>query len=166
MYSLPSLEIFTDPKSFMSFSSIPSTIEYVSRVFQNLSSILSSIDNGNFLYCSDTYSDDLPYWIKKGNKKQLMVPYTLDNNDMRFATNQGFNSGEQFYNYLKDSFDALYEEGKSSPKMMSVGLHCRLIGRPGRIQSIKKFLNYVSKFKDIWICKRVDIAKHWIKNYS
>ena len=124
------------------------------------------IDNGNFLYCSDTYSDDLPYWVKKGNKKQLMVPYTLDNNDMRFATNQGFNSGEQFFNYLKDSFDALYEEGKTSPKMMSVGLHCRLIGRPGRIQSLKKFLNYVSKFKDIWICKRVDIAKHWIKNYS
>ena len=124
------------------------------------------IDNGNFLYCSDTYSDDLPYWVKKGNKKQLMIPYTLDNNDMRFATNQGFNSGEQFYNYLKDSFDALYEEGKTSPKMMSVGLHCRLIGRPGRIQSLKKFLNYVSKFKDIWICKRVDIAKHWIKNYS
>ena len=124
------------------------------------------IENGNFLYCSDTYSDDLPYWIKKGNKKQLMIPYTLDNNDMRFATNQGFNSGGQFYNYLKDSFDALYEEGKTSPKMMSVGLHCRLIGRPGRIQSLKKFLNYISKFKDIWICKRVDIAKHWIKNYS
>ena len=124
------------------------------------------IDNGNFLYCSDTYSDDLPYWIKKDNKKQLMIPYTLDNNDMRFATNQGFNSGEQFYNYLKDSFDALYEEGKTSPKMMSVGLHCRLIGRPGRIQSLKKFLNYISKFNDIWICKRVDIAKHWIKNYS
>jgi len=124
------------------------------------------INNGNLLYCSDTYSDDLPYWVKKGNKKQLMVPYTLDNNDMRFTTNQGFNSGEQFYNYLKDSFDALYEEGKTSPKMMSVGLHCRLIGRPGRIQSLNKFLNYVSKFKDIWICKRVDIAKHWIKNYS
>ena len=124
------------------------------------------IDSGSFLYSSDTYSDDLPYWVKKGNKKQLMIPYTLDNNDMRFATNQGFNSGEQFYNYLKDSFDALYEEGKVSPKMMSVGLHCRLIGRPGRIQSLKRFLNYVLKFKDIWICKRVDIAKHWIKNYS
>ena len=124
------------------------------------------IENGNFLYCSDTYSDDLPYWIKKGKKKQLMIPYTLDNNDMRFATNQGFNSGEQFYNYLKDSFDTLYEEGKTSPKMMSVGLHCRLIGRPGRIQSLKRFLNYVSKFKDIWICKREEIAKHWIKNYS
>ena len=124
------------------------------------------IEDGGFLYCSDTYSDDLPFWEIKGKKKQLMVPYTLDNNDMRFLTNQGFNSGDQFYNYIKDSFDALYEEGKTSPKMMSVGLHCRLIGRPGRIQSLKKFLNYVSKFKDIWICKRVDIAKHWIKNYS
>ena len=124
------------------------------------------LENGEFLYCSDTYSDDLPYWIKKGKKKQLMIPYTLDNNDMRFATNQGFNSGDQFYNYLKDSFDTLYEEGKVSPKMMSVGLHCRLIGRPGRIKSLKKFLNYVLSFKDVWICKRIDIAKHWIKNYK
>jgi len=124
------------------------------------------LENGGFLYCSDTYSDDLPYWIKKGKKKQLMIPYTLDNNDMRFATNQGFNSGDQFFKYLKDSFDALYLEGKKSPKMMSVGLHCRLIGRPGRIQSLKKFLNYVLSFKDVWICKRVDIAKHWIKNYK
>jgi allantoinase len=123
-------------------------------------------DEGGFLYDSDSYSDDLPYWEKKGNKKQLIIPYTLDNNDMRFATNQGFNTGDHFYNYLKDSFDALYEEGKTSPKMMSVGLHCRLIGRPGRIQSLKKFLDYVLKFNDIWICKRIDIAKHWIKNYS
>ncbi len=124
------------------------------------------IEEGGFSYCSDTYSDDLPYWETKGNKKQLMIPYTLDNNDMRFATNQGFNSGDQFYNYLKDSFDALYEEGESSPKMMSVGLHCRLIGRPGRIQSLKKFLEYVLKFDKVWICKRIDIAKHWIENYS
>ena len=124
------------------------------------------IDNGGFLYCSDTYSDDLPYWIKRGNKKQLMVPYTLDNNDMRFATTQGFNSGDQFYNYLKDSFDALYSEGEKLPKMMSIGLHCRLIGRPGRIQSIKKFLDYILKFEKVWICKRIDIAKHWIKNYK
>ena len=123
-------------------------------------------DDGGFLYDSDSYSDDLPYWEYKKNKKQLIIPYTLDNNDMRFATNQGFNTGDHFYNYLKDSFDALYEEGKTSPKMMSVGLHCRLIGRPGRIQSLKKFLNYVLKHKDVWICKRIDIAKHWIKNYS
>ena len=122
-------------------------------------------DDGGFLYDSDSYSDDLPYWEYKKNKKQLIIPYTLDNNDMRFATNQGFNSGDQFYSYLKDSFDVLYEEGKTNPKMMSVGLHCRLIGRPGRIQSLKKFLDYALKFNDVWICKRIDIAKHWIKNY-
>mgnify|MGYP003388973096 FL=1 len=120
-------------------------------------------EDGGFLYDSDSYSDDLPYWEYKKNKKQLIIPYTLDNNDMRFATNQGFNSGDQFYTYLKDSFDALYEEGKTNPKMMSVGLHCRLIGKPGRIQ--KKFIDYVLKFDDVWICKRIDIAKHWIKNY-
>ena len=122
-------------------------------------------DDGGFIYDSDSYSDDLPYWEYKKNKKQLIIPYTLDNNDMRFATNQGFNSGDQFYTYLKDSFDTLYEEGKTNPKMMSVGLHCRLIGRPGRIQSLKKFLDYALKFNDVWICKRIDIAKHWIKNY-
>tara|TARA_B100000287_G_scaffold158683_1_gene149677 strand:+ start:608 stop:1516 length:909 start_codon:yes stop_codon:yes gene_type:complete len=124
------------------------------------------IEEGGFLYCSDTYSDDLPYWEKRGKKKQLMIPYTLDNNDMRFLTNQGFNYGDQFYNYLKDSFDALYEEGKENPKMMSIGLHCRIIGKPGRIQSLKKFLDYVTNFDKVWICKREDIAKHWIKNHS
>ncbi len=124
------------------------------------------MEEGGFLYDSDSYSDDLPYWEIKGKKKQLIIPYTLDNNDMRFATNQGFNSGEQFYTYLKDSFDVLYKEGSISPKMMSIGLHCRLIGRPGRIQSLNKFLDYMLKHKDIWICKRIDIANHWIKNYS
>ena len=124
------------------------------------------MDEGGFLYCSDTYSDDIPYWEKKGSKKQLMIPYTLDNNDMRFATNQGFNSGEQFYTYLKDSFDTLYDEGKTNPKMMSIGLHCRIIGRPGRFQSLVKFINYILKFDDVWICKRIDIAKHWLKNYQ
>ena len=123
-------------------------------------------DDGGFLYDSDSYSDDLPYWEQRGKKKQLIIPYTLDNNDMRFATNQGFNTGDHFYNYLKDSFDALYEEGETNPKMMSVGLHCRIVGRPGRVQSLKKFLDYVLKFDDVWICKRIDIAKHWIKNYS
>ena len=123
-------------------------------------------DEGGFLYDSDSYSDDLPYWEYKGKKKQLIIPYTLDNNDMKFVTNQGFNIGDHFFNYLKDSFDALYEEGKVSPKMMSVGLHCRIVGRPGRIQSLKKFLDYVLKFDDIWICKRADIANYWIKNYS
>ncbi len=124
------------------------------------------IENGGFLYDSDSYSDDLPYWEMRNKKKQLIIPYTLDNNDMRFVTNQGFNTGDHFYTYLKDSFDTLYEEGKTNPKMMSVGLHCRLIGKPGRIQSLKKFLDYILKHEDVWICKRIDIAKHWIKNYS
>ena len=124
------------------------------------------MEDGGFLYDSDSYSDDLPYWEIRNKKKQLIIPYTLDNNDMRFATNQGFNTGDHFFTYLKDSFDALYEEGKTSPKMMSVGLHCRLIGKPGRVQSLKKFLNYVLKHKNVWVCKRIDIAKHWIKNYS
>ena len=123
-------------------------------------------EEGGFLYDSDSYNDDLPYWETRNKKKQLIIPYTLDNNDMRFATNQGFNTGEHFFTYLKDSFDALYEEGKNNPKMMSVGLHCRLIGRPGRIQSLKKFLDYILNHKDVWICKRIDIANHWIKNYS
>ncbi|MDC0433705.1 allantoinase PuuE [Pelagibacteraceae bacterium] len=124
------------------------------------------MNEGSFLYDSDSYSDDLPYFEKRNNKKQLIVPYTLDNNDMRFATNQGFNSGDQFYNYLKDSFDVLYKEGETNPKMMSVGLHCRIVGKPGRLKSLERFLDYVLEHKDVWICKRIDIAKHWIKNYS
>jgi peptidoglycan/xylan/chitin deacetylase (PgdA/CDA1 family) len=124
------------------------------------------MNEGGFVYDSDSYSDDLPYFEKRNNKKQLIVPYTLDNNDMRFATNQGFNSGYQFYNYLKDSFDVLYKEGETNPKMMSVGLHCRIVGKPGRLKSLERFLDYVLQHKDIWICKRIDIAKHWIKNYS
>jgi len=136
---------------------------YTGRCSPNTRNLV--MEEGGFLYDSDSYNDDLPYWETKGKKKQLIIPYTLDNNDMRFATNQGFNSGDQFFTYLKDSFDALYDEGSYAPKMMSVGLHCRLIGRPGRIQSLKKFLDYVLKHKDVWICKRIDIAKHWIKNY-
>ena len=126
------------------------------------------IEEGGFLYDSDAYDDDLPYWANEfdTDKKHLIIPYTLDANDMRFTSAQGFNSGDQFYNYLKDSFDVLHKEGETNPKMMSVGLHCRIIGKPGRIQSLKKFLDYILKHEDIWICKRVDIAKHWIKNYS
>ena len=124
------------------------------------------IDDGGFLYCSDTYSDDLPYWEIKRGKKQLMIPYTLDNNDMKFLTNQGFNSGEQFFNYLKDSFDTLYEEGNDNPKMMSIGLHCRIIGKPGRIQSLKRFLDYITSLDKVWICKREEIANHWIRNHN
>jgi allantoinase len=137
---------------------------YTGRCSSNTRDLV--MEDGGFLYDSDSYSDDLPYWETRGKKKQLVIPYTLDNNDMRFATNQGFNTGDHFFTYLKDSFDALYEEGKTNPKMMSVGLHCRLIGKPGRIQSLKKFLDYVLEHEDVWLCKRIDIAKHWIKNYS
>jgi len=137
---------------------------YTGRCSPNTRDLVA--EEGGFLYDSDSYSDDLPYWETRGSKKQLIIPYTLDNNDMRFVTNQGFNNGDQFYTYLKDSFDALYAEGDTKPKMMSVGLHCRLIGRPGRIQSLKRFLQYVKKHEDVWVCKRIDIAKHWIKNYS
>jgi allantoinase len=137
---------------------------YTGRCSPNTRDLI--MEEGGFLYDSDSYSDDLPYWETRGKKKQLIIPYTLDNNDMKFATNQGFNSGDQFYTYLKDSFDTLYEEGATKPKMMSIGLHCRLIGRPGRIQSLKRFLDYVERHKDVWICKRIDIARHWIKNYS
>ena len=124
------------------------------------------VENTNVIYDSDSYSDDLPYWENINDKQHLIIPYTLDNNDMRFATNQGFNSGEQFFQYLKDSFDCLYKEGETNPKMMSIGLHCRLIGRPGRIQSLLKFLDYIQQFKDVWICKRNEIAEHWYQNYK
>ena len=137
---------------------------YTGRTSPNTRRLI--IENTDVIYDSDSYSDDLPYWEKIENKKHLIVPYTLDNNDMIFATSQGFNSGEQFFQYLKDSFDCLYKEGGHNPKMMSVGLHCRLIGRPGRMQSLIRFLDYVQKFDDVWICKRIDIAKHWIENYQ
>tara|TARA_B100001123_G_C15170457_1_gene971182 strand:- start:296 stop:1186 length:891 start_codon:yes stop_codon:yes gene_type:complete len=123
------------------------------------------IENTNVIYDSDSYSDDLPYWENISNKKHLVIPYTLDNNDMRFATSQGFNSGDQFFNYLKDSFDCLYNEGDTYPKMMNIGLHCRLIGRPGRMKSLLNFLDYIQKF-NIWICKREEIADYWYKNYQ
>jgi len=124
------------------------------------------IENTDVIYDSDSYSDDLPNWENIGNKKHLIIPYTLDNNDMRFATNQGFNSGKQFFQYLKDSFDCLYKEGEQNPKMMSVGLHCRLIGKPGRMQSLIKFLDYVQKFDGVWICRRDEIADYWYQNYQ
>jgi putative urate catabolism protein len=116
---------------------------------------------GGFLYSADSYADDLPYWDTRGSKPQLMVPYTLDANDMRFATAQGFNSGQQFFEYLKDTFDVLYGEGLSKPRMMSIGLHCRLAGRPGRAAALQRFLDYVLGYDDAWVCRRVDIARHW-----
>jgi len=124
------------------------------------------LEDGGFLYDSDTYDDDLPYWIDgiSPNSKHLIIPYTLDVNDMRFASPQGFNSGEQFYNYLKDSFDTLYLEGETSPKMMSIGMHARILGRPGRIMAMRKFLQYVSQFDRVWFCTRGQIAEHWHNN--
>jgi len=118
-------------------------------------------EEGGFLYDADSYADDLPYWVKVETRDHLIVPYTLDANDMRFATAQGFNTGEQFFAYLRDSFDTLYEEGLTAPKMMSVGLHCRLAGRPGRIAGLKRFLDHVQSHDKVWICRRVDIARHW-----
>ncbi|MEY8212068.1 MAG: allantoinase PuuE [Gammaproteobacteria bacterium] len=125
------------------------------------------IEEGGFLYDSDSYDDDLPYWVegKSEKEKHLVIPYTLDVNDMRFATPQGFNSGEQFFNYLKDSFDALYLEGETHPKMMSVGMHARILGRPGRIMAMRKFLAYVRTFDDVWFCTRKQIADHWYENF-
>ncbi|MFP2513526.1 allantoinase PuuE [Buttiauxella agrestis] len=127
-------------------------------------------ENGGFLYDSDYYGDDLPFWSKvtcsDGSvKPHLVVPYTLDANDMRFATAQGFNTAEQFYTYLKDSFDVLYEEGETAPKMMSIGMHCRLLGRPGRFKALQRFLDYVQQHEDVWICRRQDIAEHWVKTH-
>ena len=125
------------------------------------------IEEGGFLYDSDSYDDDLPYWVEGKSEKErhLVIPYTLDANDMRFATPQGFNSGDQFYNYLKDSFDALYLEGEVNPKMMSVGMHARILGRPGRIMAMRKFLAYVRTFDDVWFCTRKQIADHWQENF-
>lgn len=118
-------------------------------------------EEGGFLYDSDSYADDLPYWLQAAGRPHLIVPYTLDTNDMRFATAQGFNSGDQFFAYLRDSFDTLYAEGAHTPKMLSVGLHCRLAGRPGRIAALERFIDHVQKHDRVWICRRIDIAKHW-----
>jgi allantoinase len=135
------------------------------------------VEHGGFLYDADSYADDLPYWSQVtvgGDGAQrtvphLVVPYTLDSNDMRFASPQGFNSGEQFFEYLRDAFDTLYAEGDpanlNAPKMLSIGLHARIIGRPGRTASLERFLDYAQSHEQVWICRRVDIARHWIANH-
>jgi putative urate catabolism protein len=123
------------------------------------------VEDGGFVYDADDYSDELPWYDPSYGKPQLVVPYTLDANDMRFATPQGFNSGEQFFQYLKDSFDALYAEGAHAPRMMSVGLHCRIVGRPGRIAALERFLKYVSGKRQVWIARRIDIARHWLRHH-
>ncbi|MGA8203449.1 MAG: allantoinase PuuE [Woeseiaceae bacterium] len=119
-------------------------------------------EEGGFLYNADSYADDLPYWDCTHSAPQLIVPYTLDANDMRFATAQGFNSGQQFFDYLKDAFDVLYREGS---RMMSVGLHCRLAGRPGRAAALARFLEYALGHDDVWIARRIDIAGHWREHF-
>lgn len=123
-------------------------------------------EEGGFRYNADSYADDLPYWdTDYADTPQLMVPYTLDANDMRFASPQGFNAGDQFFNYLKDSFDTLYAEGEETPRILSIGLHCRLVGRPGRIASLVRFLDYINGYEQVWVARRIDIAEHWHKHH-
>lgn len=125
------------------------------------------MEEGGFLYSSDNYSDDLPFWVPGiDGKPFLIIPYTLETNDMRFATPQGFNSGDQFFTYLKDAFDTLYEEGRDgAPKMMSIGLHCRLVGRPGRAAALKRFIEYILSHEKVWVPRRIDIAHHWYEHH-
>lgn len=132
------------------------------------------VEHGGYTYDSDYYGDDLPFWsdvsISSGEKKKhLIIPYTLDTNDMRFATPQGFNTGSHFFEYLKDSFDVLYAEGDpegiNRPKMMSIGMHCRLLGRPGRFKALQMFLDYIQSHSNVWICRRDEIADHWFNNH-
>jgi peptidoglycan/xylan/chitin deacetylase (PgdA/CDA1 family) len=135
------------------------------------------VEHGGLLYDSDSYADDLPYWTEvplgaaahSPRVPHLVVPYTLDTNDMRFATAQGFNSGTQFFDYLKAAFDVLYREGDANglnaPKMLSVGLHCRIVGRPARMEALERFLDYIQQQPLVWICKRVEIARHWLTTH-
>lgn len=132
---------------------------YTGRTSPNTARLVA--EEGGFVYDSDSYADDLPYYAGG----QLIIPYTLDTNDMRFAAPQGFNSGEQFYQYLKDAFDTLYAEGENAPKMLSIGLHCRIIGRPARLASLAKFIDYITKHDHVWITRRIDIARHWLATH-
>ncbi len=136
---------------------------YTGRLSPNTRRLV--VEEGGFLYDADAYNDDLPYWVVTAGRPHLVVPYTLDNNDMKFGGYQGFNSGDQFFAYLRDAFDVLYAEGAERPRMMSVGLHMRLVGRPGRFAALQRFLDHVQKHPDVWICRRVDIARHWIAHH-
>jgi allantoinase len=129
------------------------------------------VEHGGYEYDSDYYGDDLPFWTrvetsKKKHVPHLVVPYTLDANDMRFATPQGFNTAEQFFTYLRDSFDVLYREGETAPKMMSIGLHCRLVGRPGRAAALERFMAHVAAHERVWVTTRLDIARHWKRTHA
>ncbi len=137
---------------------------YTGRCSENTVALAAA--EGGFDYVADSYADDLPYWLRINDHDQLIVPYTLDCNDMRFATPQGFNAGDQFFAYLRDSFDALYAEGAAgAPKMLSIGLHCRLIGRPGRIMALQRFLDHITAQSDVWVATRHDIARHWHEHH-
>ncbi|MFO1067442.1 MAG: allantoinase PuuE [Geminicoccaceae bacterium] len=123
-------------------------------------------EEGGFAYCADSYADDLPYWVTVEGRPQLIVPYTLEANDMRFAIQAGYTAGDQFERYLRDAFDVHYEEGgRGHPTMMSIGLHCRLVGRPGRIAGLMRFLDHVQRHEKVWLCRRIDIARHWQKTH-
>jgi putative urate catabolism protein len=133
---------------------------YTGRCSMNTQRLVA--EEGGFLYSSDSYADDLPYWVSGPKGPHLVLPYTLDSNDMRFATPQGFNSGDQFFTYLKDSFDVLYREGgEGQAKMFNIGLHCRLVGRPGRSAALERFVDYVLSHDKVWVTRRIDIARHW-----
>ncbi|MEJ2035111.1 MAG: allantoinase PuuE [Maritimibacter sp.] len=133
----------------------------------SMNTVHLAAETGEFDYISDTYDDDLPYWLRVGARDQLIIPYTLDANDMRFATPQGFNTADHFFTYLRDAFDALYEEGlEGAPKMMSIGLHNRLIGRPGRIAGLKRFIDYAMGHEGVWFPRRIDIAEHWKTHHA
>jgi putative urate catabolism protein len=132
----------------------------------SINTIRLLMETGGFMYLSDSYADDLPYWIKGPTAPQLIIPYTLDANDMRFINAQGFGGGDEFFTYLKDGFDVLYAEGETAPKMMSVGLHCRVVGRPGRAASLMRFLDYVLKHERVWVPTRLEIAEHWHANLA
>ena len=136
---------------------------YTGRSSPNTRSLV--VEEGGFIYDADDYSDELPFWNRQHGRPHLVIPYTLDANDMRFATSQGFNSGSQFLQYLKDTFDVLYAEGAHSSRMMSVGLHCRISGRPGRFAALEEFLRYARSHDDVWFCRRIDIANHWYKHH-
>jgi putative urate catabolism protein len=131
----------------------------------SVNTLKAILDEGGFLYSSDSYADDLPYWVKGPKGPHLIIPYALDANDMRFINPQGFGSGDEFYNYLKDAFDVLYAEGEDAPKMMSVGLHCRLVGRPGRAAALTRFLDYIAARERVWVATRLDIARHWHREH-
>jgi len=122
-------------------------------------------ETGGFLYDSDSYADDLPYWIRDEGDPHLVIPYTLDCNDMRFATAQGFNCGDDFYSYLRDTFDVLYAEGGDIPRLMNIGLHCRIVGRPGRFLALQRFIDHIARHEGVWVCRRSDIARHWHEHF-